>query len=212
MSISDLPLPSFRLDPCFLRDGTRHAVGSDARTRRHNSVMPLTRRINEIQVSRRRSRWRGAIMALTGATIGAATAFLADPARGRARRARLLDQGAATARRAGRGIQRGMRIIGSTAEGKLEALAEGGERVGPLDDVTIRDRAESELFRDPAVPKGAINVNVERGILVLRGEVPDDGMRRRLAEEAAGIEGVWSVRNLLHLPGEPAEEMAASTS
>jgi osmotically-inducible protein OsmY len=62
------------------------------------------------------------------------------------------------------------------------------------------------------VPKGAINLNVERGILVLRGEVPDDGMRRRLAEEAAGIEGVWSVHNLLHLPGEPAEEMAASTS
>jgi len=174
--------------------------------------MPFTRRINEIQVSRRPSRWRAAMMAVSGATIGAAAAFLADPARGRARRARLLDQGAATIRRGGRGIERAVRMVGSTAQGKLEAMAEGGGRVGPIDDVTIRDRAESELFRDPAVPKGAINLNVERGILVLRGEVPDDGMRRRLAEEAAGIEGVWSVRNLLHLPGEPAEEMAASTS
>jgi hypothetical protein len=174
--------------------------------------MPLTRRVNEIQVTRRRSRWRGAIMALTGATVGAATAFLADPARGRARRARLLDQGAATVRRAGRSIQRGLRIVGSTAEGKLEAMTEGGDRVGPLDDVTIRDRAETELFRNPKVPKGSINVNVERGILVLRGEVPDDAMRRHLAEKAAAIEGVWSVRNLLHLPGEPVEEeMAAST-
>ena len=173
--------------------------------------MPLTRRINEIQVTRRRSRWRGAVMALTGATVGAATAFLADPARGRARRARLLDQAAAAMRRGARGIERGVRIVGKTAEGKLEAMTEGGGRVGPLDDVTIRDRAESELFRDPKVPKGAINVNVERGVLVLRGEVPDDAMRQRLAEEAAGIEGVWSVRNMLHLPGEPAEEMAAST-
>ena len=174
--------------------------------------MPLTRRINDIQVGRRPSRWRGATMAIIGAAVGAAAAFLADPARGRARRARLLDQGAATLRHAGRAMGRGMRGIRSTAEGKLEAMAEGGERVGPLDDVTIRDRAESELFRDPSVPKGAINVNVERGILVLRGEVPDDAMRRRLAEEAVGVEGVWSVRNLLHLPGEPAEEMAASTS
>ena len=174
--------------------------------------MPLTRRINDIQVGRRTSRLRGAMMAMTGAAVGAAAAFLADPARGRARRARLLDQGAATVRHALRAAERGMRSVRSTAEGKLQAMADGGERVAPVDDVTIRDRAESQLFRDPNVPKGTINVNVERGILVLRGEVPDDGMRRRLAEEAAGVDGVWSVRNLLHLPGEPAEEMAASTS
>ena len=174
--------------------------------------MPLTRRINDIQVGRRTSRLRGAMMAMTGAAVGAAAAFLADPARGRARRARLLDQGAATVRHALRAAERGMRSVRSTAEGKLQAMAGGGERVAPIDDITIRDRAESQLFRDPNVPKGTINVNVERGILVLRGEVPDDGMRRRLAEEAAGVEGVWSVRNLLHLPGEPAEEMAASTS
>ena len=91
-------------------------------------------------------------------------------------------------------------------------MAQGGERVGPIADVTIRARAESELFRDADVPKGTININVERGIIVLRGEVPDDAMRRRLAEQAAAIDGVWSVRNLLHLPGEPAEEMAASTA
>ena len=174
--------------------------------------MPLTRRINDIQVNSHRSRWRGAMMALTGATIGATIAFLADPARGRARRSRLQDQAAATARHAGRAMERGMRNIRSTAEGKLQALAEGGRRVGPVDDVTIRDRAETELFRDPSVPKGAINLNVERGVLVLRGEVQDEAMRRRLAAQAADIEGVWSVRNLLHLPGEPAQEMAASTS
>jgi gas vesicle protein len=174
--------------------------------------MPLTRRINDIQVGRRPSRWRGTMMALTGAAAGAAAAFLADPARGRARRARLLDQGAAGVRHAGRAVERGIRGLRSTAEGKLQAMAQGGERVGPIDDVTIRDRAESELFRDASVPKGTININVERGILVLRGEVPDDAMRQRLADQAAGIEGVWSVRNLLHLPGEPAEEMAASTA
>jgi osmotically-inducible protein OsmY len=137
--------------------------------------------------------------------VGAAVALLADPARGRARRARLVDQGGAAARHAIRHAERTMRAIGSTAEGKLQALAEGGRRVGPTDDVTVRDRAETELFRDPSVPKGAINLSVERGILVLRGEVPDEAMRERLAREGAAIDGVWSVRNLLHLPGEASE-------
>jgi hypothetical protein len=158
-------------------------------------------------------RWpRSIVMGLGGAAIGYVAAFLADPARGRARRARLIDQGAATLRRAGRGGGRALRQRGSTAGGKLPALTEAGTRVRPVDDVTIPDLAETELFRDPAVPQGAININVERGILVLRGEVPDAAMRERLEREAERIEGVWSVRNLLHLPGEPAEEMVASTS
>lgn len=157
--------------------------------------------------------WIGAgMLALVGAAAGALVAFLTDPARGRARRARLIDQGAAGMRRAGRGVERAMRAATSTAGGKIEAMTEGGSRVAPTDDVTLRDRAETELFRDPSIPKGTININVERGVLVLRGEVPDDGTRQRLGREAEGIEGVWSVRNLLHLPGEPAEEMVATTS
>lgn len=174
--------------------------------------MPPTTRLNHLQVRERPSLLRGPLMALGGAAIGAAAAFLADPARGRARRARLIDQAGAAARRARRGVARSVRTMRSAAEGRLEARAQGGERVGPLDDVTVRDRAETELFRDPKVPKGAINLNVERGVLVLRGEVPDEAMRERLAELAAGVEGVWSVRNLLRVPGEPAEEVAASTA
>lgn len=153
---------------------------------------------------------RGVLMSLGGAAIGYLAAFFADPARGRARRARVIDQGTAMLRRAGRGADRAMRAVGSTAGGKLQALTEGGTRVGPIDDVTLRDRAETELFRDPAVPKGSININVERGILVLRGEVTDSAMRERLEREAERIDGVWSVRNLLHLPGEPAVEIVPS--
>lgn len=174
--------------------------------------MRISERSNEI---RRRVTGTGpgrlpAIVAgIAGAAIGGLIAFLADPARGRARRARLLDQSAAAARRASRGMARAARTVTSTAEGKLEAFAEGGGRLGPTDDVTLRDRAESELFRDPKVPKGSININAERGILVLRGEVPNAAMRDRLVQRASKIDGVWSVRNLLHLPGEPAEEVVA---
>ena len=157
----------------------------------------------------RRSRASSLLVAGGAAAAGAAIALLADPARGRARRARLIDQGGAAARHAVRGAERALRIVSSAAEGKIQALTEGGHRVGPIDDVTIRDRAETELFRDPSVPKGTINLSVERGILVLRGEVPDEEMRERLAREGASIDGVWSVRNLLHLPGETPEPVSA---
>jgi osmotically-inducible protein OsmY len=105
-----------------------------------------------------------------------------------------------------------MHAVASTAEGKIEALTIAGTRVGPIDDVTLRDRAESQLFRDPEIPKGSINISAERGILVLRGEVPDAAMRERLGREAEGVEGVWSVHNLLHLPGEPAPAEAEAAA
>ena len=160
----------------------------------------------------RTSRIGTLLVGLGAGAFGALAAFLADPSRGRARRARLLDEGGATVRRAGREVERVIRRVGSMASGKLEAVTEGGNRVAPTDDLTIRDRAETELFRDPSVPKGTINLNVERGVLVLRGEVADAAMRERLGSQAEAIDGVWSVRNLLHLPGEPAEELAASLS
>jgi osmotically-inducible protein OsmY len=145
---------------------------------------------------------------IAGAT-GAFIAYITDPQRGKARRAQLTDQGAAAVRHASREAERALRVVTSTAEGKIEALTKGGSRVAPTDDVTLRDRAESILFRDADVPKGAINISAERGILVLRGEVPDAKMRDKLGAEAEKIEGVWGVHNLLHLPGEPAGERLA---
>jgi BON domain-containing protein len=158
--------------------------------------------------------WLGAaLIGIIGGVIGAFVAFLADPQRGKARRAQLVDQGASTIRHAAREAERTVRAVTSTAEGKLEALAEGGNRVGPTDDVTLRDRAESILFREAKVPKGSINISAERGTLVLRGEVPDAKMRDKLGREAEKIDGVWGVHNLLHLPGEPApDEATAATS
>ena len=149
---------------------------------------------------------------MAGAT-GAAVAYLLDPDRGRARRAQLSDQGKATVRNATREVERVVHSVRSTAEGKLEALTQGGSRVAATDDVTLRDRAESILFRDPKVPKGTINLSAERGVLVLRGEVPNARMRSKLGREAEKIEGVWGVENLLHLPGETSgEELATATA
>ena len=146
------------------------------------------------------------IAALTG-IAGALAAFLMDPARGRARRARLRDQGAATIRRAAREAGRAVRSTRSAVTGGFAAATHaGGSGDDFPDDVTLTAKVETELFRDSSVPKGAININVERGVVVLRGEVPDAEMRDRLAAEASSIGGVWSVHNMLHLPDEPVEQ------
>jgi osmotically-inducible protein OsmY len=146
------------------------------------------------------------LSAVAGAIAGAVAMLLLDPARGRSRRARLIDQSAATARHAWRGLARQQRVLVSEAAGKIAALRAAtapGEGERP-NDPTLKDRVESELLRDPKVPKGSININAQQGIVVLRGEVPDDKTRVRLEKRAGEIHGVWYVENLLHLPGEPA--------
>ena len=184
--------------------------------------MPFTDRAREVrasaQTTSRRARrlisgeprgpgWLGAsIIGLITGAAGAAVAFFFDPARGRGRRARLTDQGGASVRRGLRGAHRAVRRTRATVSGAIASATHRGEE-GPAfpDDVTLASKVESQLFRDPSVPKGAININVERGIVVLRGEVPDAEMRDRLASEAASIGGVWSVHNQLHLASEAAE-------
>ena len=158
--------------------------------------------------------WLGALgIGIVAGATGAAVAYLLDPQRGRARRAQITDQGAATIRHATHAAERVVRSVTAAAEGKLEALSRGGSRVAATDDVTLRDRAESILFRDPKVPKGTINLSAERGTLVLRGEVPNARMRNKLGRDAEKIDGVWGVQNLLHLPGETAgEELEPATT
>ena len=144
------------------------------------------------------------LSASVGAALGATAALLLDPARGRARRAQLIDRGGALGRRVLRSGEREVRFARSWVAGKAEAIRALGEPTEWVNDATLKERVESELLGDPKVPKGAININAEQGIVVLRGEVPTDKMREKLAERAGQIEGVWSVENLLHLPGEPA--------
>jgi BON domain len=147
--------------------------------------------------------WPGAVLVgAIGASLGAVAAFLFDPQRGRSRRAQLVDQGSALVRRIVRRGERAGRMIGSQAGGMMQALGHAGDRVEVPNDQTLAEKVETELFRNPKVPKGNININAEEGVIVLRGEVPDESMRRKLERDAAKIEGVEDVRNLLHVgPG-----------
>jgi osmotically-inducible protein OsmY len=63
---------------------------------------------------------------------------------------------------------------------------------------------ESHIFRDPEVPQGRINLNVEDGVVVLRGQLERPEQIRHLEASVRKVPGVKGVKNLLHLPGAPA--------
>ena len=105
------------------------------------------------------------------------------------------------------GLERDEPVAG--ANGARPAEAGTLEREGPQigdedlaaaitfpDDATLRDRVESELFRDPEVPKGQMNVDAAAGVVTLRGTV-DAAWVEDLPIRAGAVEGVVRVENLL---------------
>ena len=152
---------------------------------------------------RRRGGPPGLLLALLGTGAGAAAAYLLDPERGRTRRARLADQAQARLRDLRRAVERGSRQVGTQAFTITQQVAHRGGN-GALNDSGLSDKVETTLFADPAIPQGKLNINVEEGVVVLRGEVDSDGQRDDLISRAEAIAGVVRVDSLLHLPGEPA--------
>ena len=73
-----------------------------------------------------------------------------------------------------------------------------------FDDVTLARKVETEIFRPEDAPKGSVNVNVENGVVYLRGEVERPELIDDLVGRARSVQGVREVENLLHLPGTPA--------
>jgi BON domain-containing protein len=70
------------------------------------------------------------------------------------------------------------------------------------DDATLAQKVMTELFRDPHIPKGAINLNAENGVVLLRGEIEEPAMIVEIVARTRRIRGVADVENLMHLPGE----------
>ena len=70
--------------------------------------------------------------------------------------------------------------------------------------MTLARKVETEIFRAADAPKGDVAVDVQDGVVHLRGEVADEVWIARLADEADKVDGVKGVKNLLHRPGTPA--------
>jgi hypothetical protein len=154
-------------------------------------------------------RWTTAALS---AAAGALAGILFDPQNGRRRRAEMIDRTAGTMRRGLRRARRAGRATTAEIEGRRRGMmhALAGRPARPVaNEQNLADRVRSELFRDAAVPKGRININVEReGVVVLRGEVQRAETIGDVESRVRGIAGVRDVENLMHLTGTPARMRA----
>ena len=145
------------------------------------------------------------------AGAGAAAMYFLDPDRGKRRRNMARDRVAATFRRGTRRAERLGRRAGAGTQSLAHRVAHARPaETGPVDDRTLEQRVESQLFRHVDVPGDRISISVEEGVLVLRGEVDRPEQIGELEAAARKIPGVQMVENLLHLPGTPAPNKSAA--
>ena len=145
-----------------------------------------------------------ALSVITGALAGAIAVYFLDPERGRARRAQFVDWSGARLRRGWHALNQLGTRTGSTAATLPQRMVSLRSGPRPADDLTLRDRVESEVFRNPDVPKGRINLDVESGVVTVRGQV-DNALQIAAIEKAVlRVPGVHGVENLLHVNGTPA--------
>jgi hypothetical protein len=150
----------------------------------------------------------GRLAALTGAAAGAVAVYFLDPQQGRARRAQFVDWSGARLRRGLRALNQLGARTGSSAAALPQKMVSLRSGPRPADDLTLRDRVESEVFRNADVPKGQINVDVESGVVTIRGQVDNAFQIASVEKAVLNVPGVVGVENLLHIDGTPAPNKA----
>jgi hypothetical protein len=148
---------------------------------------------------------------LAGGIAGAALMFMFDPRAGRRRRALTRDRLTGVRNRSVRRARRFGRRTGAEIYGVRQKMTHmHPEQKPPPNDVTLARTVESELFRDPHIPKGRINISAESGVVVLRGEMDRDAQISVIEQMVRKIPGVYDVENLMHVRGTPAPNKIAA--
>jgi osmotically-inducible protein OsmY len=96
------------------------------------------------------------------------------------------------------------RKVGSDLQGYRDRQTYGrsGDYVAPNDE-TLQQKVESEVLGRADVPKGSYVLNVEDGVVVLRGQVETSDQINHLESLVRKVDGVIDVENLLHVKGTP---------
>jgi BON domain len=149
------------------------------------------------------SKIRTAGLTTLAGAAGAAAAYVLDPKRGHARRTQARDQLLAQTRRTRRDLDRRSRYVSGAATGTVKRFTSAANDPS-LNDVGLTRKVESHIFRAEDAPKGRVSVNSEDGVVFLRGEVETQEQIDMLVRSTERVDGVEEVRNLMHLPGEPA--------
>lgn len=143
-----------------------------------------------------------------GAVAGALVVYLFDPRQGRGRRTILGGRIAAAGRRGSRSLGRVTRHAGSTlASTRARLSSTSGDDEGSVDDATITDRVESQVFRDQDLPKGELNIDTVDGVVMIRGQVERPDVMNEIVARTRRVDGVRDVRNLMRPPGKPVPHM-----
>jgi len=141
-------------------------------------------------------------VAAGGLAVGAMLEYFLDPSVGRRRRHGARDRARSRLRRGERRALVRARRAESHAVGIARRTINARRRAEePLDDLTLAQKVESQLFRRAGVPKRQVSVNAEEGVVFLRGVMERQEDIDRLGEEALRIDGVRTVENLLHIAG-----------
>ena len=149
--------------------------------------------------------WAVARIAGLAAVVGAVFAYFLDPQRGRGRRVQTADRLGRLFRTSGQQVARAGRRVSSNAVGMGERLKHArSDGSVPENDAVLAHKVETELFRDHAAAKGRVNVNAEFGVVTLRGVADSPEEITEIESRTRRVDGVVDVRNLLHLPEEPA--------
>lgn len=143
------------------------------------------------------------------AGLAAGLAYLLDPHSGNSRRTRISQRSAHVARRLGRASARRMQYLWLSTERRARHRLAGAPPTF-AEGRTLLDRVESELFTDPAVPHGALSLEVEGTTVVLRGQLEKREEIDKVEKAVRKIPGVGQVKNLLHQPGTPAPNKIAA--
>jgi osmotically-inducible protein OsmY len=133
-----------------------------------------------------------------GAVFGALVTYFFDRESGTRRRHVAYDRSRSFASRRGGAAKR---AAGSTAYGVKQKVRHVREEPKELDDATLADKVRSEALRGDEIPAGQVSVNVQNGIVQLRGEVQRPDLIDTLVDRTRKVHGVVDVENLLHVPG-----------
>jgi hyperosmotically inducible periplasmic protein len=150
---------------------------------------------------------------ISGIAIGTALMYLLDPDSGRRRRSLARDQAIKARNTVDQAVTEDLPkradYLSGFAEGakhKVKEIAEGGSDRRPENEAVLVDRVLSQVFRDPELPKGEINVDANGTTVFLRGSVDDDELAQEVEKRVRAVEGVDNVVNLINQPeADPSE-------
>jgi hypothetical protein len=135
--------------------------------------------------------------------------YFLDPTLGHSRRRLLAARSTHLVKRAAMRIGREARYLGTgTYRRTLHRLRPVPAR--PAEGRTLLDRVESELFAEPSIPHGRLNLEVEDATVVVRGQLDSQASIAEVQEAVRRIPGVSGIKSLLHLTGTPAPNKAAA--